>query len=33
MKIFIKRSQSFPSFHTICNDLELKDIKLDNSAA
>jgi hypothetical protein len=23
MKIFIKWSQSFPSFHTICNDLEL----------
>jgi hypothetical protein len=33
MKIFIKKSQSFPSFHTICNDLKLKDIELDNSAA
>jgi hypothetical protein len=26
MKIFIKRSQSFPSFHTVRNDLELKEI-------
>jgi hypothetical protein len=33
MKIFIKRSQSFPSFHTICNDLELEEIELDNSVA
>jgi hypothetical protein len=33
MKIFIKRSQSFPSFHTVRNDLELKEIELDNSAA
>jgi hypothetical protein len=33
MKIFIKRSQSFPSFHTVCNDLELKEIELDHSAA
>jgi hypothetical protein len=33
MKIFIKRSQSFLSFHTIRNDLELKEIKLDNSVA
>jgi hypothetical protein len=27
MKIFIKRSQSFPSFHTIHNDLELVEIE------
>jgi hypothetical protein len=33
MKIFIKRSQSFPSFHTVCNDLELEEIELDHSAA
>jgi hypothetical protein len=33
MKIFIKRLQSFPSFHTICNDLKLKKIELDNSMA
>jgi hypothetical protein len=33
MKIFIKRSQSFPSFHTVRNDLELKEIELDHSAA
>jgi hypothetical protein len=33
MKIFIRRSQSFPSFHTIRNDLELKEIELDHSAA
>jgi hypothetical protein len=33
MKIFIKRSQSFPSFNTIYNDLQLKEIELDNSAA
>jgi hypothetical protein len=33
MKIFIKRSQSFSSFHTICNDLELEEIKLDHSVA
>jgi hypothetical protein len=33
MKIFIKQSQSFPSFHTICNDLELEEIELDHSAA
>jgi hypothetical protein len=33
MKIFIKRSQSFPSFHTVPNDLELKEIELDHSAA
>jgi hypothetical protein len=33
MKIFIKRSQSFPSSHTIRNDLELEDIELDNSVA
>jgi hypothetical protein len=31
MKIFIKRSWSFPSFHTVCNDLKLKEIELDNS--
>jgi hypothetical protein len=33
MSIFIKRSQSFPSFHTVCNDLKVKEIELDNSAA
>jgi hypothetical protein len=33
MKIFIKWSQSFPSFHTVHNDLELEEIKLDHSAA
>jgi hypothetical protein len=33
MKIFIKRSQSFTSFHTIHNDIELKEIEQDNSAA
>jgi hypothetical protein len=31
IKIFIKRSQSFPSFHTVCNDHELDDIKLEHS--
>jgi hypothetical protein len=33
MKIFIKRSQSFPSFHTVHNDLELEEIELDHSVA
>jgi hypothetical protein len=33
MKIFIKRSQSFPTFHTVCNDLKLEEIELDHSAA
>jgi hypothetical protein len=33
MKIFIKWSQSFPSFHSVCNDLKLEEIKLDHSAA
>jgi hypothetical protein len=33
MEIFIKRSQSFPSFHTIRNDLKLEEIELDNSTA
>jgi hypothetical protein len=33
IKIFIKRSQSFPSFHTVRNDLELEEIELDHSAA
>jgi hypothetical protein len=33
MKIFIKWSQPFPSFHTVRNDLELEEIKLDHSAA
>jgi hypothetical protein len=33
MKIFIKRSQPFPSFHTVCNDLKLEKIELDHSAA
>jgi hypothetical protein len=33
MKIFIKRSQLFPSYNTVCNDLELEKIKLDHSMA
>jgi hypothetical protein len=33
MKIFIKRSQSFPSFHAVRNDLELEEIELNHSAA
>jgi hypothetical protein len=33
MKVFIKRSQLFPSFHIVPNDLELKEIELDHSAA
>jgi hypothetical protein len=33
MKIFIKRSQPFPSFHTVRNDLELEEIELDNPVA
>jgi hypothetical protein len=33
MKIFIKRSQSFPPFHTVRNDLELEEIELDHSMA
>jgi hypothetical protein len=33
IKIFIKQSQPFPSFHTVHNDLELKEIELDDSAA
>jgi hypothetical protein len=33
MKIFIKQSQLFPSFHTVCNDLKLEEIELDHSAA
>jgi hypothetical protein len=32
MKIFIKRSQLFPSFHTVRNDLELEEIELDHLA-
>jgi hypothetical protein len=32
MKIFIKRSQSFPTFHIVRNDLKLEEIKLDHSA-
>jgi hypothetical protein len=31
MKIFIKQSQSLPSFHTVCNDFELEEIELDHS--
>jgi hypothetical protein len=31
IKIFIKWSQPFPSFHTIRNDLELEEIELDHS--
>jgi hypothetical protein len=31
MKIFIKRLQSFSSFHTVHNDLELEEIELDHS--
>jgi hypothetical protein len=33
MKIFIKRSQPFASFPTVCNDLELEEIELDHSMA
>jgi hypothetical protein len=33
MKIFIKRSQPFASFLTVRNNLELKEIELDHSAA
>jgi hypothetical protein len=33
MKIFIKRLQPFPSFHTVRNDLKLMEIELDHSAA
>jgi hypothetical protein len=33
MKIYIKRSQLSPSFHTIRNDLELEEIELDHSTA
>jgi hypothetical protein len=33
MKIFVKRSQPFPSFHTIRNDLKLEEIELDHLAA
>jgi hypothetical protein len=33
MKIFIKWSQSFPSFHTVRNNLKLEEIELDHSAA
>jgi hypothetical protein len=32
MKIFIKRLQPFPSFHTVRNDLKLEEIELDHSA-
>jgi hypothetical protein len=32
MKIFIKRLQPFPSFHTIRNDLKLDENELDHSA-
>jgi hypothetical protein len=31
MKIFIKWSQSFPSFYTIHNDLKLEEIELHYS--
>jgi hypothetical protein len=33
IKIFIKRSQSFPSFHSIRNNLELKKIEMDHLVA
>jgi hypothetical protein len=33
MKIFIKQSQSFPSFNTVRNDLKLEEIELDHSAS
>jgi hypothetical protein len=33
IKIFIKRSQLFPSFHIVHNDLELEGIELEHSAA
>jgi hypothetical protein len=31
MKIFIKWSQPFSSFHTVYNDLELEEIEVDHS--
>jgi hypothetical protein len=33
MKNFIKSSYLFPSFHVVRNDLELKEVQLDNSMA
>jgi hypothetical protein len=33
MKMFTKRSQLFPSFHAVRNDLKLEEIELDHSAA
>jgi hypothetical protein len=33
IKVFIKRSQLFSSFHTVCNDLKLEEIELDYSEA
>jgi hypothetical protein len=33
IKIFIKRSQSFPSFHSIHNYFELKEIEMDHLVA
>jgi hypothetical protein len=33
MKIFIKRSQPFPSFHSVRNDHKLVEIELDHSTA
>jgi hypothetical protein len=33
MKTFIKDSHLLPSFHIVYNDLKLKEIELDNSAA
>jgi hypothetical protein len=33
MKIFIKRSQPFPYFHTVRNNLKLEEIELDHLVA
>jgi hypothetical protein len=33
MKIFIKRSQLFPSFHNVHNNLKLEEIELDHTVA
>jgi hypothetical protein len=31
--VLLTWAQPFPSFHTICNDLELEKIELDHSVA
>jgi hypothetical protein len=33
IKIFIKQLQSFPSLHTVHNDLKLEELELDQSVA